>query len=99
LSRRAALYLRSSKDRRDVSVESQRRELTQHCLQHGDVIVAEFVDKIESAKTDDQPAFQAMIEEAKRKDCRFKAIYCYDTSRFSRRHLHRCTNILLKTRY
>ncbi|RMH45868.1 MAG: recombinase family protein, partial [Gammaproteobacteria bacterium] len=85
MAKRAALYLRSSKDRHDVSVESQRRELHRYAQEQGDVIVAEFVDKVESAKTANRPAFQDMIAEIKSKNCRFERIYCYDTSRFSRR--------------
>lgn len=85
---RVAIYLRSSKDRHDVSVESQRRELRAFVEQLGDTLVAEFDDKVESAKTDDRPGFQAMVAEARRKDRRFEKIVCYDTSRFSRRQVH-----------
>ena len=88
MARKAALYLRSSKDRHDVSVDSQRRELYAYAKTIGDVIVVEFSDKVESAKTDDRPAFQALIDEVRSKNCRFSALYCYDTSRFSRRQYH-----------
>ena len=88
MARKAALYLRSSKDRHDVSVDSQRRELRACAKSSGDFVIAEFSDKVESAKTDDRPAFQAMIDEVKSKNCRFTTIYCYDTSRFSRRQYH-----------
>ena len=88
MARKAALYLRSSKDRHDVSVDSQRRELTAFASSSGDIVVAEFCDKVESAKTDDRPAFQSLIEEVRSKDCRFKVLYCFDTSRFSRRQYH-----------
>ena len=88
MARRAALYLRSSKDRHDVSVDSQKRELGKLAETNGDVVVAEFVDRVESAKTDERPAFQAMVTEAKSKACRFRVLYCYDTSRFSRRQYH-----------
>jgi len=88
MARKAALYVRSSKDRHDVSVESQSRELTDFAKQRGDLIIAEFADRIESAKTDDRPGFQAMIAEAKSKTRRFDVLYCYDTSRFSRRQYH-----------
>jgi len=83
--KRSAIYLRSSKDRHDVSVESQRRELHRYVHDQGDVIVAEFEDKVESAKTANRPAFQEMMGEVKSKECRFDRIYCLDTSRFSRR--------------
>jgi len=88
VARKAALYLRSSKDRHDVSVDSQSRELNNLAKDSGDIVVAEFSDRIESAKTDDRPGFQAMIAEAKSKHRRFSVLYCYDTSRFSRRQYH-----------
>ncbi len=85
MAQRAVIYLRSSKDRHDVSVESQRRELQRYIEQAGDILIDEFVDKVESAKTANRPAFQDMMGEVKTKKCRFSIIYCYDTSRFSRR--------------
>ena len=88
MARKAALYLRSSKDRHDVSVDSQGRELRKFAKKSGDIVVAEFSDRVESAKTDDRPGFQAMIAEAKKRNCQFRAVYCYDTSRFSRRQYH-----------
>jgi site-specific DNA recombinase len=81
---RVALYLRSTKDRHDVSVEAQRRELTAHAESKSYVTSAVFEDKVQSAKTDDRPAFQEMIAEAVRRDKRFDVILCLDTSRFAR---------------
>ncbi len=86
--RKSAIYVRSSKDRHDVSVESQQRELEKFVEERGDITVATFIDKVESAKSDDRPGFQAMIAEAKSTGCRFKILYCFDTSRFSRRQYH-----------
>ena len=88
MAKRLALYLRSSKDRHDVSIDSQRNELTNQAQLNGDLIVTEFIDKVESAKTDNRPGFQAMIAEAKSNTCTFDTIFCYDTSRFSRRQYH-----------
>ena len=88
MARKAALYVRSSKDRHDVSVDSQCRELRKFAEKAGDYVVAEFSDRVESAKTDERPGFQAMIAEAKSKSRRFQILYCYDTSRFSRRQYH-----------
>ena len=85
MAKRAVIYLRSSKDRHDVSVESQRRELERYIKNNGNVLIDEFVDKVESAKTANRPAFQDMMAEVKSKECRFSVIYCFDTSRFSRR--------------
>lgn len=85
MAKKTALYLRSSKDKHDVSVESQRRELRAYVAARGDVVVAEFEDKVESAKTANRPAFQEMMTEVKSSECRFSQVFCYDTSRFSRR--------------
>ncbi len=83
-----ALYLRSSKDKHDVSVDAQRRELSEYVTEQGDFIVEIFEDKVESAKTDDRPGFQAMISMSQKAARTFNKIYCYDTSRFSRRQHH-----------
>ncbi len=85
---RAAIYARSSKERRDVSVPSQVEELKALAKAEGDLMVRVFKDKAESAKSDDRPAFQEMIALAKSKDRPFERVYCYDTSRFSRRREH-----------
>ena len=82
MGKRTAIYLRSSKDRHDVSVESQRHELREHVAKEGHVLVAEFEDKVESAKTANRPGFQEMIAEARSVNCRFEQIICFDTSRF-----------------
>src|SRR5579863_2259304 len=81
---RVAPYLRSTKDRHDVSVEAQRRELAAHAESKGYVTTVVFEDKVQSAKTDDRPGFQDMIAEAGRPDRRFDVILCLDTSRFAR---------------
>lgn len=82
---RVAFYLRSSKDRHDVSVESQQRELGDYAKSKGYVLTALFEDKVESAKSDDRPAFQDMVAEASRpKGRRFDIVLSHDTSRFAR---------------
>lgn len=84
---RVALYTRSSKDRNDVSIESQLRELRELAQKRQEIIVEEFIDDSLSAKTDDRPAFQRMISLTKQ-NSPFKRIYCYDTSRFTRQREH-----------
>ena len=79
-----AAYYRSSKERKDVSISSQKREINELIRRDGDDLVAEFSDEARSAKSDDRPGFQTMITEARKKGCRFQRIYCYDTARFSR---------------
>ena len=85
---RVAMYLRSSKDRHDVSVDSQRREILAQIEADSAVLVKEYVDKVESAKTDRRPAFQEMMADLRRTPDIFKRLYCYDTSRFSRNEFH-----------
>lgn len=80
----AVKYLRSSKDRHAVSVESQARELDELIRREGFVCVATYTDQVESGKSDRRPSFQEMIALARSKERRFSRIYCYDTARFSR---------------
>lgn len=80
----AALYARSSKDRADVSVDSQVRELRTRARQDGYATVAEFLDKALSGKDDDRPGFQEMLRIAQCKDREWSRLYVYDTARFSR---------------
>lgn len=81
----AVLYLRSSKDRHDVSIEHQRSELTRLAAERGLRLVAEYVDVVESGKDDDRPGFQALIEALGRRDRGWSTILVLDTSRLARR--------------
>ena len=58
---RAAVYLRSSKDRHDVSLDAQRRELQTLAKSKAQRLVAEFADAVESGKDDDRPGFRELI--------------------------------------
>lgn len=81
---RAALYLRSSKDRSDVSIDSQRRELAQLAADRGLTIVHEYSDVVESAKSDMRPAFQSMRSDLKARARPWDTILLLDPSRLSR---------------
>ena len=81
----AAIYLRSSKDRHDVSIVSQRRELKKLARSKEMTIVREFVDVVESAKTEFRPAFQDLIREIKAPTRPWDTLLSLDTSRLSRR--------------
>ena len=83
--RRAALYLRSSKDRSDVSIDAQRRELQNLARDRGLLVVAEYADVVESAKSEHRPAFQALIRDLRRRDRGWEVLLVVDTSRLSRR--------------
>lgn len=82
---RAALYLRSSKDRSDVSIDVQRRQLTELAAARRLVIVAEFADAVESGKDDDRPGFQALLRAVDARDRTFDFVLALDTSRIARR--------------
>lgn len=81
----AALYLRSSKDRSDVSIDAQRRELTNLATERKLRIVTEFTDVVESAKTERRPGFQELMSELKAPNRGWSHLLMVDTSRLSRR--------------
>ncbi len=80
----AALYLRSSKDRSDVSIDAQRRELIDLAKFKNLVIVEEFADAVESGKDDQRPGFQAMLSQLKSRDRKWTFLLALDTSRIAR---------------
>lgn len=81
----AVLYLRSSKDRHDVSIESQRHELAKLAADRGLTIVSEFRDVVESGKDDDRPGIQSLLEAVRQRDRGWSVILVLDTSRLARR--------------
>jgi DNA invertase Pin-like site-specific DNA recombinase len=85
MSNRAAIYLRSSKDRSDVSLDAQRRALHDLAQTKNLTIVDEFVDAVESGKDEDRPAFQLMIRALRAKDRGWEHVMALDTSRVARR--------------
>lgn len=78
------MYLRSSKDRSDVSIDAQRRKLETLASERGFSIVGEFADAVESGKDDQRPAFQRMMSELKSKSRAWEAVLLLDTSRLAR---------------
>jgi DNA invertase Pin-like site-specific DNA recombinase len=87
MTNRAILYLRSSKDRSDVSIDAQRRALHETAMQRGLVVVDEFADAVESGKDDDRPAFQRLIHAVKQPGRAWEHVLVLDTSRIARRRL------------
>lgn len=83
--KRVALYLRSSKDRNDVSPDAQRRALVDLANSRGETVVAEFVDSVESGKDKDRPGFQAMLRAIHNPSRGWDTVLMYDTARLSRR--------------
>jgi site-specific DNA recombinase len=84
LKHRAALYLRSSKDRSDVSIDAQRRELQKLATDRGLTVSQEYADAVESAKDDRRPAFQQLRGDLRRRDRGWDVLLLLDPSRLSR---------------
>ena len=83
----AALYLRSSKDRKDVSPDAQRRALHELAKSRGLTVVEEFVDAVESGKDADRPGFQRLIKAVRNPARGWSTVLLHDTSRLSRRRV------------
>jgi site-specific DNA recombinase len=81
----AALYLRSSKDRSDVSIDAQRSQLRTLAASRNVIVVAEYVDVVESGMDEFRPDFQRMLRDMSQRDRAWSAIYISDTSRIGRR--------------
>ena len=82
---KAALYLRSSKDRSDVSIDAQRRELVKLADERELAIVAEFTDVVESGKDENRPGFQELIAAVRSRSRDWSTLLLLDTSRLTRR--------------
>lgn len=85
--KKAVLYLRSSKDRSDVSIDSQRRELHKLAANNKIAIIDEFVDAVESAKDENRPSFQLLVSALKSPNRGWDTIMMTDTSRLARNRL------------
>ncbi len=81
----AALYLRSSKDRSDVSIDAQRRELRALAAARGFTIAHEFSDVVESGKSENRPGYQSLLAALKDPSRGWDHLLMTDTSRLSRR--------------
>lgn len=87
MSRNVALYLRVSTARqaeKDLSIPDQRKQAEAYCKRRGWRIVQEFVERGASATTDNRPAFQDMIADARNSDRKFDAVLVHSYSRFAR---------------
>ncbi len=84
----AALYLRSSKDRHDVSPDAQRRELMELAKSRRLTVVETFQDAVERADDEFRPGFQALLRSLKSADRRWNYLLILDTARIARQHQH-----------
>jgi DNA invertase Pin-like site-specific DNA recombinase len=80
---KAVIYARYSSDnQREESIEGQLRECGAYAEREGITIVNNYIDRALSAKTDNRPAFQQMIEDGKKN--LFDAILVWKLDRFAR---------------
>ena len=82
--RMAAIYLRSSKDKKDVSLATQRAALQELAKRLELVIVEDFHDTVISGMEESRPALDRLRREVNRPDCPFGHLLIYDTSRLAR---------------
>ena len=82
---RAVTYLRSSKDRSDVSIAAQRRAMAELAKLRGIAIVGEYSDAVESGKDDARPGFQNLIRDVRTSNRAWDHILVLDTARIARR--------------
>ena len=71
------LYARVSSEKqaeKDLSISAQLKALRKYASDRGWIIVREFVDEAESARSANRPAFQEMISWAKHKSSPFSVM-------------------------
>jgi len=79
----AAAYLRMSSDKQETSIADQRTELLAYAAKEGFTIVKRYIDEgVSGWKGKQRHAFQSLIADAQGGE--FKAVLCWDQSRFSR---------------
>jgi len=88
VTNRAVLYLRSSKDRNDVSIDAQRRALHELAVARELVVVDEYADAVESGKDEDRPAFLRLLAALVSPARTWHHILMLDTARLGRNQLN-----------
>ena len=82
----AVIYTRVSTDEQvdNLSLETQKQSCMQYCEKNGLTVDKIFTDDGKSAKTDNRPAFQAMLSYCVKNKGKVNAVVIWHTSRFSR---------------
>ena len=82
-SMKAVIYARySSENQREESIEGQIRECYAFARKNNISVIAEYIDRAYSAKTDRRPDFQRMIKDSARKN--FNLVLVWKLDRFAR---------------
>ena len=82
-----ACYARVSTEKqaeKELSISAQLKELRKYAERQGHIVVKEFIDEAESARTSDRPAFKEMISMSRLNPPPFEAILTWKFSRFTR---------------
>ena len=80
---KGVIYARySDAHQREESIEGQIRECKEYAKREGITIVASYIDRAISGKTDNRPEFQRMIKDSA--SGQFSAVICWKLDRFSR---------------
>lgn len=78
-------YMRYSSDNQhETSIEYQRAAIQKYCAIHNFIIVHEYIDRAQSATTDQRVDFQKMMSAATFGTAEWSRVIVYDLSRFSR---------------
>jgi site-specific DNA recombinase len=81
---RAATYCRSSKDRHEVSIDAQRRELLELATKRGLDVIAEYSDAVEAANDWNRPGFRRLLLDIANQARGWSTLLVLDTSRLAR---------------
>lgn len=77
-------YMRySSENQQETSIEYQRQAIENYCANNNLHLLPEYIDRAQSATTDQRTNFQRMMEDARHKPA-WNSVIVYDLSRFSR---------------
>ena len=87
---KAVIYARySSAEQREESIEGQLRECKEYAERHNMAIIETYCDRALSARTDERPQFQKMIQDSAKKQ--FTVVLVWKLDRFSRNRFDSAT--------
>lgn len=79
----AVVYARySSHSQNEQSIEGQLKDAYEYAEKNGLLIVGEYIDRAQSARTDDRPSFKKMLSDAERRQ--FSVVLVWKLDRFAR---------------
>lgn len=82
---KVVIYARYSSDnQREESIEGQLRECKEYAEKNGITILCSYIDRALSAKTDNRPEFQNMVQDSAKG--LFDTVLVWKLDRFARNH-------------